>query len=396
MMKTFLSLSLSLCLLGTLTACGPSQPVAQTGQSTSNGALAVAEINAKADVFNAMLMTKDANGVSIPLTPERIDSLSIDGKTVAPASIALPGAESAKSVSTEQAIQLQASKVVQQNQPWVIFGANSVYSFVTPKAAAGNKIELKIKGDSQTYQLLRLANVNRGAFVLSKGQVQGAFSLNEGFALKQASGSATVMSSLLAMLSLNASSSLDEFYNPAQFALTSLQNFYQSGVDSVVVYTPGMQQLTFDLSGKSTATSTISADDLNKYRNQTETELGDYISPLTGYIGAWTLEDPAIVALIPGGGMTLELSKTGKQSYKLSATVAGNTYSGEGSYTATGTGGGTGSEPITLEISSGSKKLQVKFRLSTPNTLGATLLKADGVAELAIALNKEISFKRNL
>ncbi|MEZ0370039.1 MAG: Flp family type IVb pilin [Candidatus Sericytochromatia bacterium] len=421
-MKHAVSLSLSLFMLSNLAACGPIQPAAKppAGQNVQNNSLSVAEINSKADLFDMMLMVKGADGVVSPVSPDRLESLSLDGKSIAPASILLPGSMAASGFASQASVQAEASKVILKGQPWVIYGSNGVYTFLMPKTGRNSKLVFKLKGDNHSYELLRVANLSRGSFVLANGQIQGAFSIRDGFQIKPTAVEYAVMLSLIIVVCLaaiqflgpNSSTTFSQvganlgtsqeqqaaynaYYALGRFDVAGFANYYQSNGGEITITTQDSQQLVFAAASPEQPTDTETADvqEVSGARAEIQAQLGNYLSPLLSYVGSWTPESDLVKSLIPGGNMTLEVTRRSDDTYRLSAVLASGTYAGEGKYVSGGEGS---SAPLNLGISSGGKTLEVKFRLVYPNLLGATLLKADGVPELAPALNQEIRFKRNL
>lgn len=385
-MKQIFSISLSLLVVAGLTACGPTGtstlPNGQTRTPADSGALTAAQVEAKVDNFDAMLLVKGADGVVSPVTPDRIESLSVDGKAVASSEIVMPGSSAAEAYNTEKARLELAGKTV-NGQPVVLFGGNGAYSFLLPKTGQNSVLALKLKGDSQTYQMVRVSNLSRGAFLMANGQVTGSFNTRGEFAVKQ--NSANVMANLQGMFS-------GGYFALANFDVNAFVNYYQSNGGQITIMTQNNQRLVFAPANPNQPTSQgeASAADINAIKAQVQSEVGANISDLNGYIGTWTLENDIIKALVPGGTFSLDVSKTGANTYRLTANLAAGSYSGEGQHVA---GTATGSD-LKLGVSAGSKSLEVQVRLASSNRAGIKLNKAEGVAELSAIVGQELFLKR--
>lgn len=386
-MKRILSLALSLFVVSSISACSTSQTPAnpnnpgQTGTNQSNSA----ELSAKTDLFDTMLLVKDSNGVNAPVTPERIESLSVDGKAVATSSILLPGSAAAEGYKSEKN-RLDAAAKVAAGTPLVIFGGNGTYSFMVPKSTQNNVVELKLKGDTQTYKLIRFNNLTRGTFVLNNGGIQGAFNTREAFAVKQATDIMTLLQQIF--------SSPASYYALASFDINAFVNYYQANGGQITVTTDNNQELTFEPTQPQapSGTSTVTDAEEQTVQQAVETTVGADLSPLLGYIGTWTLENDLIKALVPGNTFDLEVAQTGQDSYRLRAILASGTYSGEGKHT----GGTATSSTLNLNVSAGDKSLSVQFRLVDNNTLGVKLTQVNNVGELSSFVNTEVHLKRKL
>ncbi|PKL75294.1 MAG: hypothetical protein CVV27_16120 [Candidatus Melainabacteria bacterium HGW-Melainabacteria-1] len=368
-----------------LAACSPAgQSTLPPGQQTAPGTLSAAEINAKVDLFDAMLLVKGADGVVNPVTPERIESLSIDGKVIAANAIVLPGSTNAEAYSAEKA-RLDLATKSANGQPQAFFGGNGAYSFLLPKTGKNSTLALKLKGDSQNYQLVRVSNLSRGTFLLSGGQITGGFNTRGEFQVKQ--NGSNPLADLQAMF-------LGSYFALSQFDINGFVNYYQANQGQVTITTQNNQRLVFEASNSEQPSSQGSASeaDLNAAREQLQSEVGANISDLLGYIGSWTLESDLVKALVPGGAFSLEVSKTGTDTYRLTANLASGAYSGEGRHVA---GSASGSD-LKLGVSAGSKSLEVEFRLENSNRAGVKLTKAEGVAELSALVGTEIFLRRAL
>lgn len=383
-MNRIFTLSLSLLVVAGLAACGPAgQTNLPNGQQSTSGALTAAQVEAKVDNFDAMLLVKGTDGVVSPVTPDRIETLSVDGKAVAASAIVLPGSAAADGYSAEKARLDLAGKAV-NGQPVVLFGGNGAYSFLLPKTGKNSVVALKLKGDSQTYQLVRVSNLSRGAFLMSAGQVTGSFNTNAEFATKQAGG-AGVMANLQSMFS-------GGYFALANFDVNAFANYYQSNGGQITITTSNNQRLVFAPASPDAPTSQGTATDAerNALKAQVQTEVGANISDLNGYVGTWTLESDLVKALVPGGNFSLDVAKTGVNTYRLTANLAAGSYSGEGQHVA---GTATGSD-LNLGVSAGTKALGVQVRLASSNRAGIKLTKAEGVAELSALVGQEIFLKR--
>lgn len=392
-MKSIVSLTLASLLISSLAACSPAPqgatPPTQTNNQTSG--LSAAQIDAKVDLFNLMLLSKGADGVVSPITPERIESLRIDGKTVAPSAILQAGSGATESyVGTGAAANLrqQAAAQVVNGQPLTIFGGKGTYSFLIPHTNANSKLELKLKGDARSYQLIRFNNLSQGTFVLAQdGKIEGGFKTTSGFSTKSEGDG--ILNALQ-----NIFGSPDSFFALAQFDIAAYVNFYLSNNGQVTVTTSDNQHLVFEPSNPAEPTSQgpAGAGEAAAAQQDVSQDLSGNITPLLGYIGTWTLESDLLKALIPGGALDLEVAKTGTDTYRLTAKLASGSYSGQGKHT----GGSASDSELKLGVSAGDKSLEVKIHMVNANRVGITLTKAEGAAELSSFLNQEVYLKRKL
>ncbi|HEY9839638.1 MAG TPA: hypothetical protein V6D23_04215, partial [Candidatus Obscuribacterales bacterium] len=66
---------LSLALILSLSACSVNLPEGLKQPVARDTVASTADINAKADLFDLMLLSKDAKGVNNPVTPDQLVSL---------------------------------------------------------------------------------------------------------------------------------------------------------------------------------------------------------------------------------------------------------------------------------------------------------------------------------
>jgi len=381
-------LPLSLLLLTSLTACSTNASLNGNTPGNTSGASA-ADINAKTDLFDVMLLSKDAAGNNAPVTPDQIASLKLDGQVIAPSSILLPGAASSDSVAkTAASRQTEAAKAL-KGQDVTMFGGNGAYTFVIPKTGKNSVLELQLKGSGDTYKLIRFANLSRGTFVLgSNAQVQGGFNTRSDFQVK-AEGDGSVLANLDAIFS-NPSG----YYALAQFTIGAFSNFYQTGDGSVRVTTHDNHELTFQPAQPDQPTGNTQISDQQEAQAQADVtqQVGASLSPLLAYIGNWTLESDFIKALIPGGQLTVGVANgSAKDTYRLSATLANGSYSGESKVVGSGDG-----STLNLSVSAGGKSVGVQIHLVSSNKISIKLTEASGVAELTAMVGTEINLKRVL
>lgn len=383
-------LPLSLLLLTSLsTACSVNLPQGvNLGGNAQQSMASAADIEAKADLFDVMLLSKDAAGNNTPVTPEQIASLKLDGQTINPSSILLPGAASSDSLVQANARQQEAAKAV-NGQNVTMFGGNGAFSFVVPKTGKNSVLQLQLKGSNDSYQLIRFANLSRGTFVLgSKGQVQGGFNTRADFQT-QAEGEGGVLSNLNAIFTHPGG-----YYALAQFSIGAFSNFYQAGDGSVKVTTHDNHELTFQPAqpDQASAHTQISDQQEAQARAEVTQQVGDSLSPLLGYIGSWTLESDLLKALIPGQKLMVTVANgSAKDSYCLTAAIAKGSYSGESKVVGSGD-----TSTLKLAVSAGGKSLGVQIKLVSSNRVSVQLTQANGVAELSGMVGTEIFLKRAL
>lgn len=341
-----------------------------------------AEVEAKVQLFDTLLLVKDANGAVNPVTPEQISSLKLDGKAIAASSIVLPGAASSENLIKADVQLTEAGKVVQSGQPMVIFGGNGTYSFVAPKTDKNGLLEIQLKGDSHTYQVLYVSNINKGTFLLDAGKVSGGFNTRGEFKTQQAGGG------LFDQLG-NIFNNPNGYYALAQFDVAALVNFYQANGGQVTITTKDNQQLVFAANDPNTGTPGTGSADI---KQEVTGALQGNLNALLGYVGSWTLESDFLKALVPGGQLTVDFSKTGTDSYRLAANLASGSYAGEGKLVS----GGGDASTLNLDVSANGKALSVVVNQVSNNRISIKLTKADGVPELAVMLNQEVFLKRAL
>lgn len=387
-MKLKLSLSLLLISLS-LSACSVSLPqgVNLGNGSSQQAAASAADIDNKGDLFDVLLLSKGSDGNNSPITPDQITSLRLDGQAIAPSSILLPGASDSSSLSDAKTRQTEAAKVL-QGKAISMFGGNGAYTFVIPKTGKNSVLELQLKGQTDTYKLIRFANLSRGTFVLSSGgQITGGFNTRGAFQTK-AEGSG-VLDSLTAIFT-----NPGGYYALGQFAIQAFSNFYQSESNQIKVTTKDNHELVFQPAQPSAPASDTPISDQQEAQTQANVNqsVGDTQSPLLGYIGSWTLESDLLKALIPGNQLLLTVATAaGKDTYRLTASLASGSYSGESKVTGSGD-----ASTLNLAVNSGGKSLGVQIRMVTSNRISIKLTSASGVAELSSMVGTEIFLKRAL
>lgn len=375
-------LALSLLLVAGLSACSTSLP---STPATGTQQTAVADIEAKTDLFDVMLLSTDANGNKVPVTPDQISSLRIDGKAIAASAILLPGTADSDSFSQADKRQQEAAKAV-NGQPVTVFGGNGAYTFVVPKTGKNSVLELQLKGQSSSYQLIRFANLSRGTFVLgSNGQVQGGFNTNAAFTTKAEGGG--VLNGLSAIFA-NPSG----YYALAQFTIGAFQNFYQGAQGEIKVTTQDHHELTFQPTTPDQASGdkTLSSEQANQVKTEVTQAIGADLSSLLFYLGSWTLESDLLKALIPGNQLTISVANgSAADSYRLTAALASGAYSGESKVS-----GGGDATTLNLSVSSDGKSVGVQIHLVSSNRISIKLTDVQGAAELSGMVGTEIFLKR--
>ena len=389
-MKHFIALTLSLFTLQTLVSCSPAvgpniAPIKPNTQASTQ--LDAKALDSKIDLFDAMLLVKNSNNVSVPVLPSQIESLMVEGKSITTSNIWLPGSETAEALKTEKA-RLEAANKVTQGQPMVAFGGNGAYTFVVPKSTMNNVLSLKLKGDSQTYQLIRTPNMARGTFVMDKGQIQGGFNTRGAFSTKQAGAGFSAMDFLRQVFENSGT-----YFAAASFDIESFVNYFVSNGGKITLTTEDNQELVFETAQPQAApqVNTLTDAQENAVEQAVEELVGADLSPLLGYIGSWEITSPVIKGLIPGGRFTLDVAAKGSSVYSLTANVAAGSYSGEGQHKS----GSATSDVLNLNVSAGNKSLTVQFRLVNNNTLGVKITNKTNVSEIADTfLNQEVTLAR--
>ena len=375
---------LSLALILSLSACSVNLPEGLKQPVARDTVASTADINAKADLFDLMLLSKDAKGVNNPVTPDQLVSLRLDGQNVAPTSILLPGSAAADAFTQARTRQEEAAKAL-QGKPVVIFGGNGAYTFVLPRSDRNSVLELQIKGQTESYKLIRFANLSRGTFVLAPGgQVEGGFNTRAAFTTK-AEGDG-VLDALTAIFTNPAG-----YYALAGFAISSFANFYQTQDGHVTVTTQDNQELVFEPATPQAPSSQESISDAEEAQAEQEVseDVGAGLSPLQAYVGNWTLESDLIKALIPGGQLLLSLAQTGNDTFRGTASLASGSYSGESKVSGNGD-----TSTLNLAASSQGKTVGIQIRLVSNNRIAVKLTQAEGVAEASGMVGLEIFLKR--
>jgi hypothetical protein len=356
-MKVLAMLATAALLTSSLVACAPSSPTGPNAAPPTAGAPAnltqEEKIAAGVVMFDLMLAQKDANGVQTPIIPEDIESLSIDGKTVASSEILLMGTNATDNLKPTN---LQAAL---DGKALVHFGGKGIYTFAVAKSAnSGNTIGLKLKSESQNYTLIRPAQFDRGTLVLQGGTVRGGLTLVSGFQTAQAGGG--LFARYQNMLDLQS------YFSNANFDISALLNAYFSDGATVVVTTADNKQFQFT-NGEATPSQeeTVSADETQKAQQEAQAAVAPP-SPLSAYVGKWVLRS----VIIPGGSLQIQLRELPNRKFSASTMFQGQTYTGETSYDAVGNADLT---EVNTTVAAGSARLTLNLKRETPNQVRVTL-----------------------
>lgn len=379
-MKPLVVLAAAAVLTSSLLACAPQQ--APTGPSnpapSTNPANLTQEEKIAAGVvmFDLMLAHKDANGVQSPISPEDIESLQVDGKTVASSEILLMGTSSTQNLKPTN---LQAAL---DGKALVHFGGKGIYTFAVAKSAnSGNKITLKLKSDSQSYTLIRPAQFDRGTLVLQAGTVRGGLTLVSGFQTAQTD--TKIIARYQSMLSLQ------NYFSNANFDMSTLLSSYFSDGSNVVVTTTDNKQFQF-ANGETTPIQeqSISGADAQKAQQEAQQAVAPP-SPLSSYVGNWILRS----VVIPGGSLQIKLRELPNQKFSASTVFQGQTYTGETSYEAVGN---ADLSDVNTTVTAGSARLTLNLKRETPNQVRVTLAEVLGVDVLKSFVGFNATMERDL
>lgn len=397
--RLLLAMSLMVSLSASLTACQTSSaPVAtQSAQSAEAQQAALkAKIDAQTELFDLMLLRADPAGFNAGIPPEDIESLKIDGKAVSLIDILLPGADSTENLKNEKN-QLDVAAKVADGGTQLIYGGGSVYSFLIPQTDKNSLLEIKLKGDSQAYQLVRVHNLTRGTFVLDKTGVVGGFSTAESFSVKQEDRTGiyaddktkAAATAQLYQIMLNPQA----FFDRVKFGIDQFTNLYQTegGKVSLIAFGSPISSMSvspLDLNAPVPAKILTESDWKNAWITA-EKRVG-FLSPLLSYVGNWTLANDLFRSAMPGGKCDLKIQQLGQDAYRLELALGSGTYAGQGQHSGVATG-----TSLKLQVSAGDKSFTTDISLDSPNMMRVAPGSLAGIPELKVFEGSLLlSFKR--
>lgn len=385
-MKRLIPLSLTTLLILTQVGCSPtgSDSVIVPGVNNTQSQVSPEELNDKIESFDLMLLHTNQDKAVNPITPERIQSLKLDGKSIDLNSILLPGSEENKALANSDQDRFNTAQKVAEGGNLVVFGGKGIFSFLTPQSDQNTLIEIKLKDDAQTYQIVRLENLSRGTMVLENGKVRGAFDTLGGFAVKGTGEDALAL--IQKMLS-----NPDLYYALSNFDFKAFVNTYFSeGVD-VKVFTEDKQLIKVSaLSPQETSSEADESSEAAEIKAAIEEQVANGTRPLTRYIGTWTPESDFILNLVPGGKLDLGFAAVSDLRYRASATLDSDSFAGEGQVDTLD----FKDKELSIQVTSGGNSLDLKLKYINNNRVSVSLEGISGISDLQPMIGTEVFLKR--
>lgn len=394
-MKKLLAISASLVLVSTQWGCvsekapittpAPNQEVNQ-GASDNDAA----QQNAISH-FDVKLLVQNEDQSFDPVTPEDLKELKFQGKMVDLASILLPGdADAAKLDTSESARKAELDKVT-QGQSVFVYNGNGVYSVFTPKADQNMSLDIQLKGDSNSYRVVRVNNMTKGTFVFKDAKVTGGFETEGAFKIMQTSGAEAAFEKLFA----NGGAG---FNSTSGFDLSGFGNaFFAEGL-KVTISTSEGGLFSIDAQGEA---SVENQTDLKATLEQKKTETANsmaedasFLNELARFEGNWQPESNLLLSLIPGNQLSLGFKRVSKSVIESSAVLADGSYSTTSQIDSLISGGNASSKELMLDLASGDKSLSVVLKWHNANRLSATLKSQNNAGELSLLVGQEIFLNR--
>ena len=336
-----LGLSLSLALVACSPASGPATAPESPAVETPNQATQI-----QAESYDVKLLVAGENGAVNPLTPENIAELKLDGQKIANTDMIQVGTAAAEALSKSDSAQQELMDKVSAGESQVIFAGGGVYSFIAPISDKSNQLEVTLKDSGQSYQVELVNGLNQGIMVLNMdGKVQGTYSLEAGFEVKQAGGLGDFLGDLLAGVGIDLGSA--------------------SGGGTI-----GGEGAEDEVKEKDAAAS----------------------HSLAAYTGHWTLASDLLLSLVPGGKLEVEFHNVSESTYQGTAHLAAGSFTGQGTvddleYT---------DNTVTLKVSASGKSIDLKLTSNGPNSVSATLLSANDLPEVNSFIGVSVDLKRLL
>jgi hypothetical protein len=371
-MNKFISLPLILIALS-LGACNNTVPTALNQPATPRTENAVTPtFNGKVSLSDLMLLTRDSNKATNPLTPDTLAGLKINGQNVGLASLILPGSSAAEKFGNSATRTAELQKVAAGSQA-VLFGGNGVWSLLLPSSDKASVLELQLKGRSDSYKIVLEPGFNRGVMVLDNNRVTGAYQTSGGFATKSATDP-NAPENRLGEIFTNP----DAYYANGGFSPERFNAFYNSE-DTRVIISSNNQQRSFDSANPEQDTESP-LDPEAREKIKTEVEDAVQLNPLMHFTGRWTLEDRMLLQLIPGQQLLIELREAGPDRFQAVATLVTGSYSGNLPYTAVNV---SNPNNLSMDVVNGSRKITLALDKINFNRIGVKLQSVEGLPELS-------------